>query len=97
MKAKRKRIVTKSDTKLDTVGVAGSIPVEPTIFEQPFRLQVCEIPTKSRIVPSIEWSGGLPVLGAVFLPDSRRQCDFSVTFSQRKKRVRAARSGGGSG
>ena len=90
MKAKRKRIVTKSDTKLDTVGVAGSIPVEPTIFEQPFRLQVCEIPTKSRIVPSIEWSGGLPRFSAIVVLNPPKRREKSVKSTERRKLVRGA-------
>ena len=90
MKRQRNQVVKNSNRKLDTVGVAGSIPVEPTILKQPFALQVYEIPTDCRIVPSIEWSGGLPRFSAIVVLNPPKRREKSVKSTERRKLVRGA-------
>lgn len=44
----------------DTVGVAGSIPVEPTIRQLKQTSQTIEIPDNYDVVPAVRWQGGYP-------------------------------------
>ena len=45
---------------LDTVGVAGSTPVEPTIFLQANPALIREIKRHFQVVPAVDWTDGHP-------------------------------------
>lgn len=52
--------VLRGRKRLDTVGVAGSIPVEPTIRQLKQTSQTIEIPDNYDVVPAVRWQGGYP-------------------------------------
>lgn len=71
--------------RLDTVGVAGSIPVEPTIFKIPDNVQTIEIPADFQIIPAVEWVNGLPRMFRVLSRKRQKKCDKSVSGVRSKK------------
>lgn len=71
--------------KLDTVGVAGSIPVEPTILKLPAKHKAFEIPEDFDVVPAIEWVRGRPRLYRILIRKGSKRGDFAVTSRRTKK------------
>jgi hypothetical protein len=71
--------------KLDTVGVAGSIPVEPTISKKTEQPQVIEITDDLEVVPALDYRRGRFRLYRVLAPNSQKRCDFGVTSRRAKK------------
>ena len=56
----RMNSIHKLDKGLDTVGVAGSTPVEPTIFLQAKPALIREIKRHFQVVPAVDWTSGVP-------------------------------------
>ncbi len=72
--------------RLDTVGVAGSIPVEPTILKLPNRSKTLEIPSEFDVVPAIDYRDGHFRLFRVLTPKPIKKCEKSVKPSRTKSR-----------
>lgn len=71
--------------KLDTVGVAGSIPVEPTILQIPPHIQTIEIPADFTVIPAVEWNNGLPRFYRVLTRNYPKRRERGVNGSRSKK------------
>lgn len=73
--------------RLDTVGVAGSIPVEPTILKLKPTHDIIEIPENYELVPTLTYVKGKARMSRVLIKTNSKSVDKVLTFSPSKKSV----------
>lgn len=71
---------------LDTVGVAGSIPVEPTILKIPRDSQVLVIPDEYEVIPGVTYDGGRPRFFRCLVKKSPKTCEKLVNRAAPRRR-----------
>lgn len=72
----------------DTVGVAGSIPVEPTIFNSKSESQVIVIPDNYDVIPAVEYIRGRPHFFRCLVKKKDQKRERGVKPARQAKKAR---------